>query len=42
MLGGTLLMNAATETAFANYFVNYIRAYQAAVFSLWNFSSIAA
>jgi glucosylceramidase len=30
MLGGTLLMTAANETAFANYFVKYIQAYQAA------------
>jgi glucosylceramidase len=30
MLGGTLLMTNANETAFANYFVKYIQAYQAA------------
>jgi glucosylceramidase len=30
MLGGTLLMTSANETAFANYFVKYIQAYQAA------------
>jgi glucosylceramidase len=30
MLGGTLLLNATTETAFANYFVKYVQAYQAA------------
>ncbi|MGD0632297.1 MAG: chitobiase/beta-hexosaminidase C-terminal domain-containing protein, partial [Terracidiphilus sp.] len=30
MLGGTLLMTAPNETAFANYFVKYIQAYQAA------------
>jgi glucosylceramidase len=30
MLGGSLLLNASTETAFANYFVRYIQAYQAA------------
>jgi glucosylceramidase len=30
MLGGTLLMTGPNETAFANYFVNYIQAYQAA------------
>ena len=30
MMGGTLLMTAANETAFANYFVKYIQAYQAA------------
>jgi glucosylceramidase len=29
MMGGTLLMTAANETAFANYFVKYIQAYQA-------------
>jgi glucosylceramidase len=29
MLGGTLLMTAPNETAFANYFVKYIQAYQA-------------
>lgn len=29
MLGGTLLMTNANETAFANYFVQYIQAYQA-------------
>jgi len=30
MLGGSLLMTPANETAFANYFVDYIQAYQAA------------
>ena len=30
MLGGTLLMTSANEKAFANYFVKYIQAYQAA------------
>ena len=30
MLGGTLLMTGANETAFANYFVKFIQAYQAA------------
>jgi glucosylceramidase len=30
MLGGSLLMTAANETAFANYFVKYIQAYEAA------------
>jgi len=30
MLGGTLLMTSANETAFANYFVKYIQAYQTA------------
>jgi glucosylceramidase len=30
MLGGTLLMTGANETAFAKYFVKYIQAYQAA------------
>lgn len=30
MLGGSLLMTPANETAFANYFVKYIQAYQAA------------
>ncbi|MGA3047020.1 MAG: chitobiase/beta-hexosaminidase C-terminal domain-containing protein [Terracidiphilus sp.] len=30
MLGGTLLMTTTDETAFANYFVKYIQAYQAA------------
>lgn len=30
MLGGTLLPTSANETAFANYFVKYIQAYQAA------------
>jgi glucosylceramidase len=30
MLGGTLLMTSANETAFANYFVKFIQAYQAA------------
>jgi len=30
MLGGTLLMTNANESAFANYFVKYIQAYQAA------------
>jgi glucosylceramidase len=30
MLGGSLLLNTSTETAFANYFVQYIQAYQAA------------
>ena len=30
MLGGTLLMNNTTETAFANYFVKYLKAYAAA------------
>ena len=30
MLGGTLLMTSANETAFANYFVKYLQAYQAA------------
>jgi glucosylceramidase len=30
MLGGTLLMNSSTESAFANYFVKYIQAYEAA------------
>jgi len=30
MLGGSLLMTSANETAFANYFVKYIQAYQAA------------
>jgi len=30
MLGGSLLMNSSTETAFANYFVKYIQAYEAA------------
>lgn len=30
MLGGTLLMTSANETAFANYFVKYIQAYQSA------------
>jgi len=30
MLGGDLLMTSANETAFANYFVKYIQAYQAA------------
>jgi len=30
MLGGTLLMTNANETAFANYFVKYVQAYQAA------------
>ena len=29
MLGGTLLMTGPNETAFANYFVKYIQAYQA-------------
>jgi glucosylceramidase len=28
MLGGSLLMNATTETAFANYFVKYVQAYE--------------
>jgi glucosylceramidase len=30
MLGGSLLMTSANEAAFANYFVKYIQAYQAA------------
>jgi O-glycosyl hydrolase len=30
MLGGTLLMTPANETAFANYFVKFLQAYQAA------------
>lgn len=30
MLGGTLLMTSTNETAFANYFVKYIQAYQTA------------
>ena len=30
MLGGNLLMSEANETAFANYFVKYIQAYEAA------------
>lgn len=30
MLGGSLLMTPANETAFANYFVKYIQAYEAA------------
>jgi glucosylceramidase len=30
MLGGRLLMTTANETAFANYFVKYIKAYEAA------------
>ena len=30
MMGGTLLMTSANETAFANYFVKYLQAYQAA------------
>lgn len=30
MLGGRLLMTTANETAFANYFIKYIQAYQAA------------
>ncbi len=30
MLGGSLLMTSANETAFANYFVKYIQAYQTA------------
>lgn len=30
MLGGSLLMNSANETAFANYFVKFIQAYEAA------------
>jgi glucosylceramidase len=30
MLGGTLLMTTANETAFANYFVKYLQAYAAA------------
>jgi glucosylceramidase len=30
MLGGTLLMTPTNETAFANYFVKYLQAYQAA------------
>ena len=30
MLGGTLLMTSANETAFANYFVKYLQAYQTA------------
>jgi len=30
MLGGSLLMTPANETAFANYFVNYLRDYKAA------------
>ena len=30
MMGGTLLMTVANETAFANYFVKYIQAYEAA------------
>jgi glucosylceramidase len=30
MMGGDLLMTSANETAFANYFVTYIQAYQAA------------
>lgn len=30
MLGGTLLMTAANETAFAHYFVKFLQAYQAA------------
>ena len=30
MLGGTLLMTPANETAFANYFVKFVQAYQAA------------
>ncbi len=30
LLGGTLLMTPANETAFANYFVKFIQAYQAA------------
>ena len=30
MLGGTLLMTAPNETAFANYFVKYLQAYQSA------------
>jgi glucosylceramidase len=30
MLGGNLLMSKANETAFANYFVKYIQAYEAA------------
>ena len=30
MLGGTLLMTSANETAFANYFVKFLEAYQAA------------
>ncbi|MGB6725101.1 MAG: chitobiase/beta-hexosaminidase C-terminal domain-containing protein [Terracidiphilus sp.] len=34
MLGGTLLMTNANEIAFANYFVKYIQAYQAAGISI--------
>ncbi|MFZ0279842.1 MAG: carbohydrate-binding protein [Candidatus Sulfotelmatobacter sp.] len=34
MLGGTLLMTGPNETAFANYFVKYIQAYQAAGVSI--------
>lgn len=30
MIGGNLLMTSANETAFANYFVKYLQAYQAA------------
>lgn len=30
MIGGSLLMTSANETAFANYFVKYIKAYQTA------------
>ena len=30
MMGGTLLMTSANETAFANYFVKYLQAYQTA------------
>jgi glucosylceramidase len=34
MMGGDLLMTSANETAFANYFVKYIQAYQAAGVSI--------
>jgi glucosylceramidase len=34
MLGGTLLMTPTNETAFANYFVKYLQAYQAAGISI--------
>jgi glucosylceramidase len=34
MLGGNLLLTSANETAFANYFVKYIQAYQAAGVSI--------
>jgi glucosylceramidase len=30
MIGGSLILNSTNETAFANYFVKYIQAYQAA------------